>query len=198
MMQVSVIILAAGNASRMGKAKQLLPYKGTTLLGHAIEIAEASLANSTHCVVGAHSEAILKETTHPEVIFIANSNWASGLSTSIVAAVRHIVSAKDGTQALLITLADQPKISSTYLNTMIQLHEKHPETIIASDYAESLGVPALFPKNYWNALLQLKGDKDAKEFLNAHKAQAIAMNAVEFLFDIDTPEDYQQLIHPEL
>ena len=198
MSKVSIAILAAGKASRMGKPKQLLPYKKTTLLGHTIQIANASAANDSFCVIGAHANLLLKSFEKAPARLIINPNWALGLSSSIAAAVAHVDTTDPETEAILIILADQPRVLSSYLDHMIAQHKSHPNHVIASAYSDSLGVPALFPKEYWQDLLQLEGDKGAKMYLNARKEHVIALDAAALLSDIDTPEDYQQLIRSEI
>ncbi len=197
MSNVSIVILAAGSASRMGKPKQLLRYKNTTLLGHVIEVAKATSASKLYCTLGAYAEQILKQLEGGKTRFIMNTDWRPGLSSSIIAAVKHIQSEETQPNALLFILGDQPKVSSGYLNQMIHLHHEQPNTIIASNYGEAIGVPSLFPKNKWRGLLQLEGDKGARNYLRSHKDKLISLDARPFLMDIDTPEDYLQLIQPE-
>src|SRR5680860_1232621 len=80
---IAIVILAAGASSRMGQAKQLLPWEDTTLLGNAIRKAKASDANSVIVVLGANAESIRMEISESQIIIIENPIWASGLGTSI-------------------------------------------------------------------------------------------------------------------
>ena len=91
-------------------------------------------------------------------------------------------------------LADQPHVTSEYLNSLIEVSKNNPSNIIASSYQGSVGVPTIFPKNYFNDLLDLKGDKGAKNFLLQQNNNVIKVNSTQNLLDIDTPEDYQHLL----
>jgi molybdenum cofactor cytidylyltransferase len=192
MQKTAILILAAGSASRMGKIKQLLPYKNTTLLEWAIEQALKSTVKDVFCVFGANKDEIEKQLTTKTIEVIYNPNYKDGLSTSIVEGINLLQ--KHCFDNTLIMLADQPHVTSEYLNSIIETSKNNPSNIIASSYQGSVGVPALFPKKYFNDLLNLKGDKGAKNFLLQHNNNVIKVNSSQNLLDIDTPEDYQHLL----
>lgn len=192
MQKTAILILAAGNSSRMGKTKQLLPYKNATLLEWAIEQAQKSVVKNVFCVLGANKEVIEKQLTSNIVEIIYNPNYKDGLSTSIVKGIEFLLNYNF--DSVLIMLADQPHVTSEYLNSLIEASKKNPSNIIASNYQGSVGVPAIFPKNYFNDLLDLKGDKGAKNFLLQQNNNVIKVNSTKNLLDIDTLEDYQHLL----
>ncbi|MDO6675313.1 nucleotidyltransferase family protein [Tenacibaculum sp. 1B UA] len=192
MQKTAILILAAGNASRMGKIKQLLSYKNTTLLEWTIEQAQKSVIKNVFCVLGANKETIEKELTTNAIEIIYNPNYKNGLSTSIVIGIDFLQ--KHNFDSALIMLADQPHITSEYLNSLIEVSKNNPSKIITSSYQGSLGVPTVFPKGYFSDLLNLKGDKGAKNFLLENNNNIIKINSSQNLLDIDTPEDYQYLL----
>ena len=192
MQKIAILILAAGSSSRMGTAKQLLPYKKTTLLGWTIEQVKTSKANAIYCVLGANAAIIKQQINQYKIETIFNADFKNGLSTSILVGVNHIIA--KNFDSVLITLADQPNINPKYLDELIITSEENPKKIIASNYETKIGVPAIFPKNYFNQLLNLKGDKGASLFLNNHVSETIKMPLFN-LIDIDTKEDYQKLIN---
>ena len=191
MQKTAILILAAGNASRMGKIKQLLSYKNTTLLEWTIEQAQKSVVKKVFCVLGANNETIEKQLTTNAVETIYNSNYQSGLSTSIVKGIEFLQ--EHNFDNALIMLAAQPHVTYKYLNSLIDTSKNNPSKIIASSYLGSVGVPAIFPKEYFNNLLNLKGDKGAKNFLLQQNDNILKVNSSQNLLDIDTPEDYQRL-----
>lgn len=192
---IAVLILAAGSASRMGKVKQLLPFDNSTFLEHAISQAIASKGNDVFCVLGANSNEIKAHIGTERVVFIDNLNWNEGLSASIVAGITHISSLNTSCEALLIMLADQPFVDFNYLDALIETYQKNKECIVASNYGTKKGVPAIFPKNSFEFLSKLKGDKGAKVLLNSDvfKVASITPNDRNTLRDIDTPSDYNGL-----
>ena len=189
--KVAVLILAAGSSSRMGAIKQLLPVGKSTLLGVVSENALQSKADKVFCVLGANATEIRVSLGGYDVETIENSKHKKGLSSSIVAGINHI---KDKNfDAVLIILGDQPLIDSIYLDELLSSFEAHSGRIIASNYNNGLGVPVIIPKTYYSELLQLKGDKGAKEFLTSQSKNVISLKTGA-LFDVDSQEDYNELI----
>ncbi|REH56743.1 molybdenum cofactor cytidylyltransferase [Tenacibaculum gallaicum] len=192
MQKTAILILAAGNASRMEKIKQLLSYKNTTLLEWTIEQAQKSVVKNVFCVLGANKETIEKELTTNAIETVYNPKYQDGLSSSIVKGIEFLQ--EHNFDSTLIMLADQPHVTSEYLNSLIEVSKNNPSKIITSSYQGSVGVPAVFPKEYFNNLLSLKGDKGAKNFLLQHNDNILKVNSSQNLLDIDTPEDYQRLL----
>ena len=192
--KVAILILAAGAASRMGKPKQLLPYRGTHLLGHAIQTAIEAKFGRVYCILGAHQEEISAAITDTGIKIIVNTNWQTGLSSSIIAGLDTVRQEDPQTTAVLIMLADQPKVKTDYLRTLASIHFEEPQKILATDYGKRNGVPALFPSKYFKDLLVLKGDAGARELLNANPGIVRSVKPDFSLIDIDTQGDYEKLI----
>ncbi len=189
MSKIGVLILAAGSSSRMGKIKQLLPYKHTTLLGWTIEQAQASVADEVLCVLGANATEIRVSIKNYKVKTSFNPNYKDGLSSSIVSGIK----ALENLDAVLILLADQPFVTSAYLNRLLSEYQADEQRIIASNYERSLGVPAVFPKKYFDELKKLSGDKGAKGLLEKYRSELVKVDS-ENLIDIDTLDDYLKII----
>ncbi|MDC1162010.1 nucleotidyltransferase family protein [Tenacibaculum sp.] len=191
-MKTAILILAAGTSSRMKTNKQLLPYKNTSLLGWAIKNAQKSEANDVFCVLGNNAAVISKKISAHQVKTIYNPNYKTGLSSSIVSGINFLKNKEF--DHLLIMLADQPLIDTEHLDEILRLSQKNPLKIIASKYQKNIGTPALFPKFYFNELLKLQGDKGAKLVLQNHISKIVYHNNYKNLIDIDTPNEYQNLI----
>ncbi len=189
--KVGIVILAAGKATRMGSPKQLLKFGNTTLLGTIIEHAQKSNAQSIVCILGAKAELIKTSINRYQVATITNTEYNTGLSSSIVCGVKYMVD-RD-MKAVILLLADQPFVTTEYINKLIEQHLTTPEYSIASNYGKKKGVPAIFPHMHFDALLQLKGDIGAKEILNSKENKVKIVPMQPNLLDIDTPETYQLL-----
>ncbi|WP_299835626.1 nucleotidyltransferase family protein [uncultured Tenacibaculum sp.] len=192
-MKIAMLVLAAGKASRMGSVKQLLPYKNSSILGTVLE-SSIKVFNSEdiYVVLGANAQKIKENLQNYTVNCIINEDFASGLSSSIYSGVTKL----SNYDAILIALGDQPKIDVTYINEMVTLYQKNKEFIVASRYDGFNGVPAIFPKTFYPKLLNLTGDKGAKQLLNSELNFIKTVASSGKLLDIDTPEDYQKLINP--
>ncbi|PHQ28895.1 nucleotidyltransferase family protein [Leeuwenhoekiella nanhaiensis] len=189
--KIAILILAAGSASRMGKVKQLLSYKHTTLLGYAIEQALKTPADAIYCVLGAGAEDIKNEIRQP-VKTIYNPNWEQGMGSSIAVGIQEIE--KAGFDYALIMLADQPRIDAVFLTQLMGMATVHKNTLIASDYGSKNGVPALFPKSFFDQLKTLDGDQGARQLLNSGNPKPLTLIAEDRVQDIDTPDDYSRLL----
>jgi len=193
-MDTTIIILAAGNSSRMGTPKQLLDYKGKTLLQTVID--EALTANNTPLtvVLGANAEEILAKHQNNQVNFVINKDWESGMASGIVAGLSSVIEKNDKTQSIIIAVADQVFIKMSTFNNLIEKHHKTGKNMIASGYAGTIGTPVLFGKVYFDALLSLKGTEGAKKLLKQYPQDVETVVFEGGETDIDTETDYNNLI----
>ena len=189
--KTAIIILAAGASSRMGKIKQLLPWKHTTLLGSAIEQALASKAEDVFVVLGANEQVISKEIEKEDITIIYNKNWSFGMGTSIACAVDFIDKKTNKYSTVLVMLADQPLIDVNYINNLC--NNDLQSNIIASKYKNRVGVPAIFSSRYFNELKELKGDIGARELIRNHIDDVKTIDAFDKFYDIDSMESYEKL-----
>ncbi|WP_053976404.1 nucleotidyltransferase family protein [Mangrovimonas xylaniphaga] len=190
----AIIVLAAGEGSRMQQIKQLLPYKSTTLLEHALTTALSTQTNHTLCVLGAHSPEILEHGLPNNVIPIENIHWKEGMGSSIAVAIQYLNEELPTVNTVLFTLADQPLVTTDYLNRMLKTSQEHPSSLIATNYGTSIGVPAQFPKRYFEILKSLLGEMGAKSILKEHQSEVIALTPNFENLDVDTPEAYQKIL----
>lgn len=190
--QIAVLILAAGASTRMGRTvKQLLPWKGTTLLGHAISTAKASKADDVVVILGAQASQLHSMFEMSSVTLLENKQWPLGMGTSIACGIAHLIDHQKKWNGALIMLCDQPMVDVDYLNTLIDTFADN--VIVATDYGERRGVPALFSKAYFHELAELKADYGAREVLQRHREDVIVLDAAGRTVDVDTPEDYKSL-----
>ncbi|HEA30888.1 MAG TPA: nucleotidyltransferase family protein [Leeuwenhoekiella sp.] len=191
---LKILLLAAGQSSRMGKPKQLLPVAGITLIERTLKTAIEAIGEGVYCVLGANAKLIRPIIEDYPVQIVENKNWKDGLGESIATGTAAILKKAPETKGILILLADQPWVDGNYLEKIISHFEDHPDAIIASDYGDFYGVPALFAKANFEQLKKLEGDSGAKEFLNDEAVPVIGVKAPEKLEDIDTPADYQRFL----
>jgi molybdenum cofactor cytidylyltransferase len=192
--KIGLIILAAGSATRMGRPKQLLSYQGRSLILHAVEVALASLCQPIIVVLGAYVEQIKPELMLKAVQVVENSQWQEGMSSSIRAGISMLLKTNSKLDAVIISLADQPLVSPQIFNQLIKSYQETQKVIIASKYNETTGVPALFSNALFPELMQLEGDKGAKALIQKYIDTGLILLIPEAAIDIDTPDDYKQLL----
>ena len=129
-----------------------------------------------------------------------NLDWATGLASSIRAGVATIASQRPTSDALVVLLADQPHITTQHIDALIDAYEHAPDHLVASRYEGVEGVPALFPRRCFEALMQLEGDSGARSLLATERRPSVLTSgrlvAISFepaSIDVDTPEDYALL-----
>jgi len=193
-MSVAAIILAGGASRRLGQPKQLLQYRGETLLERAIHLANAAGAAPVLVVLGAHFEVISAALPFKEALPIHNDKWKQGLATSIHAGLRALdVCAPHALGALLMN-CDQPRLTSEHLRALIEAFTAQAAAgIVASAYAGVRGVPAVFPRSVFPQLNALRGDKGARSLLAQPPCPLIALPFEGGEVDIDLPADLEQL-----
>jgi molybdenum cofactor cytidylyltransferase len=140
-MPAAAVILAAGAATRMGQLKQLLPYRGKTLVEHAVEQALAAGFDPVVVVVGAEADLVRVAVSERPVTVVENSFWHLGMGSSIAAGVGVLAEA----QSLAIMLADQPLVEARHMREMQALLDRSTAPAVAAQYNGTLGVPALCP-----------------------------------------------------
>lgn len=194
MNNTAIIILAAGSSSRFGSTKQLLHFNNKTLLQHVIDEAIDSDAEPTIVVTGAHSDEVEKEIRQTKVQVIHNENWEEGMASSIVAGVKKAITLNNNIEKIIITVSDQPFISSALFKQLYQTQEDSVQHIVACSYADTIGTPALFTQKYFDALMNLEGEEGAKKILTANKEDVAMIDFPQGAIDIDTQKDYDDLL----
>jgi molybdenum cofactor cytidylyltransferase len=185
---VAVVVLAAGASRRLGQPKQLLVWEGQTLVRRAAEAALAVPGASVAVVLGAQAERIEPELAGLSLTILPNPDWAEGLAASVRAGVRFAESV--GAGAALFLLVDQPFVTGTLLNQLVDAYRTTGQPLVASAYGGALGVPLLVERQFFPELLQLTGDRGAKLLLPRYPDRVAAVPFPEGHHDLDTPADW--------
>lgn len=191
--RIGIVVLAAGNASRFGAPKQQVPVEGVPLVRRAAEAAVNAGANVV-VVTGAYRQPVEKLLSGLPVSLAFNPDWQLGMGGSIACGVRHLQKGADAVDAIIISLADQPMITTTELTQLIGAHRQTPGRIVAAKYDGVLGPPCLFPQAYFKDLADLHGARGARVVLERYADEVDALSIPMAAIDIDTPEDYVRLI----
>lgn len=199
MLIIGIIILAAGNSSRLGRPKQLVEYNGALLLERAISVA-TSVGVHVSVVTGAYEEQIVQtlmgthivQQSKPSINFVRNANWQGGMGSSIAAGVTSLPSSVN---ASFILSCDQPHVDQALLYQMIARMDHKKCDIVACRYDGTFGIPALFRRSLFEELCQLDPAKGAKGLISAHLYSTELVDFENAAIDIDTIDDLNNLIN---
>jgi len=190
---VAALVLAAGSSSRLGQPKQLLRLAGESLVHRAARLALAAGCDPVLVVIGARGAAVAQALAGLGVACVPNPEWREGMAASIRSGVARLRHCDPPPSGLLILLSDQPAVDADCLRSLLDAHHEHPERRVACSYAETPGVPALFPPADWDALLALRGDRGAQALLSADPASLLQVPLPGGERDVDRPEDARAL-----
>ncbi|MFU8773984.1 MAG: selenium cofactor biosynthesis protein YqeC, partial [Anaerolineales bacterium] len=152
---VAGIILAAGGSQRMGKPKQLLNWRGQSLIRHVVTNALQANFSPLIVILGAYLEQIKNEIEDLPVRVVNNENWQQGQSTSLHVGIDALP--KRVGSAVFI-LADQPMIAPSLLRSLVDMHAKTLAPFVAPIFFEKRGNPVLFDRDAFSDLKKIHGD----------------------------------------
>ena len=196
MRRVAAVILAAGGSTRFGQPKQLLSFRGETLVRRAVRAATEAGCVPVVVIVGESGPAIRPELRGSGALILENLEWQRGLGTSIQRGTEFMLQSVPDIDALVLLVCDQPLVESSTIAALVAEHERSGKPIVASSYSDTLGVPALFDRSCFAALLALPDDSGAKALIEARTDHVASVVFKGGAIDIDTPADYDALAPP--
>ena len=186
------LVLAAGSSKRLGQPKQLLPYRGTTLLGWTIAQAEASPElDEVLVIVGHASETILASVALRRARPVLNTEFSEGCAASYRTG---IAAANSRAEGVVILLSDQPGVDAEAIGRVADAWRAEGGRIVTASYQGVPGHPLLFDRQLFPDLAALHGDKAAWKLVDHHPDWVRTVEIGRPLpKDVDTWADYSAL-----
>ncbi|MEA3351240.1 MAG: nucleotidyltransferase family protein [Chloroflexota bacterium] len=188
---VAGIVLAAGGASRFGEPKQLLLWHGRALVWHVADKAVEAGLSPVIVVGGDYMESLRSSLAGLAVSLIHNPHWKQGQSTSVRAGVGAVPASGMGAMLLL---ADQPQIPVTLIRKLMQIHASDGAPIVAPRVQNQRANPVLFDRVVFDDLMKLSGDIGGRKLFSKYKPEWVTWHDTSILLDVDTREDYRELL----
>jgi len=192
---LSAVILAAGGSTRMGgeTPKQLLKFRGSSLVRRAIETARAVPAEQVIVVLGHAADRLMPELADTGATVVLNDQWSEGVSTSLrggLAAVSH------DARGVFIYPADMPLITPEALRELFKRQQSSGRPAAMTEAGGVRGVPVFVTRSLFPALMIQEGDIGGAQYLRAHPdvVEAVHFDDPDLLRDVDRPEDYKRLL----
>jgi molybdenum cofactor cytidylyltransferase len=183
-------VLAAGGSSRLGRPKQLLPYRDGTLLGHVLGVARASPFDQLVVAIGGHADEVRGAVDLRGADVVVNRDYGEGCSSSIAAALG-AVDPRAG--VLVLLLGDQPGVTPATVEALLRGRGDAP--LAACRYDDGRGHPLAFGRSALGDLAALHGDKGVWKLLDRRAKEVAEVRvAGRIPRDVDTDDDYAALL----
>ncbi len=190
---IAGIILAAGSSSRMGRLKQLLPYRGRPVLEIVVQTALDAGLEPAIVVLGYQAPAIRQTIQFKRAKVIVNPDYKRGQSSSLQAGLSAVPS---HCAAVMFLLGDQPLVALPVVTQIVEAYRHQPAPIVIPTYLGKRGNPVIVDRALFGRLNDLTGDTGARALFEAYADQIyeVAVDSPGIHFDLDTSQDYDRLI----
>lgn len=189
-----IVILAAGQSSRLGRPKQLVEINGKTNIRRIIEEAKSLVPENVFVVLGSRYEEIYDHIKDENANVIYNKEWNMGISSSIKTAIREIIKNRVEVYKIIIAVCDQPFTNREVFKKLIDENNKTKKPIVACEYRKVMGTPALFDKCMFDELMTLEGDIGAGKIIKKNSHLTAIVDFPKGMFDIDVEEDIENIL----
>ena len=195
----AALLLAAGESTRMGELKALLPWHAKPLLVHQVDSLLSAGVSRVIVVLGHQPEKMEPLiAAHPGVESVRNPDYLQGKTTSLKAGLRALVRCRADAaprleDAVLILNVDQPRSSETVRCVL----NHHRDLITVPTYRGKGGHPVLVSTSLMPELLEIsEEDMGLKAVIRRHedRVQRVEIDSPEILLDLNTPEDYRDAL----
>ncbi|MBI3405753.1 MAG: nucleotidyltransferase family protein [Acidobacteria bacterium] len=193
-MPLARIILAAGESTRMGSPKALLPYRGATFLEHLLQVTKHPKISHTRIVLGAHAEQIRAQISLPTDSIVINENWKQGQLSSIHAALRSLESTP--TDGILLCPVDTPLFSESLVSELIEKFYESGKLIVLPTYQRKRGHPVIFSSLLYSELLAAPIETGARSVVWAHSSDVLEIPTTEegVMLNLNDPKTFRRTI----
>jgi molybdenum cofactor cytidylyltransferase len=190
---IVAVILAAGESSRMGRPKALLPIDGETFVERIVGVLRKTKIGRVFVILGHNAAELSRRIEHLPIEILINPNYKLGQLSSLQVAVRRIEQDAD-CDGMLVHLVDHPYIDARLVDTMIDRFYESNKFIVVPRHGSKRGHPVIFSRRLYGELLKAPLDQGAKVVVNAHQADTLEIDTedIGITIDIDTPELYRQ------
>ena len=184
------LVLAAGGSSRLGRPKQLLPYRGGTLLGHAVGTARACGLDQIVVALGRAADEVLGSVDLGGTDVVVNERYGGGCSSSIAAALGAV---DERCEALVLLLGDQPGVTPATVCRLLDARGDADYAVCA--YEDGRGHPFAFGRAAFAELAAMHGDKAVWRLLEQNPGRVAEVPVPGPVpLDVDTWEDYRAVL----
>ena len=186
------ILLAAGESSRMGQLKALLPWRGQTLLEHQVSALREGGADRVVVVLGHRADELRPLLQGKDgVSWTLNPDYLQGKTTSIKAGLSALDSSS--VNDVLLLNVDQPR-SAEDIGRILNQHRVHDYAVTVPEYRGKGGHPIVLSARLLPELSEIDEESQGIKAVVRRRPESvnrIPLDNPEILLDLNTPEDYR-------
>ena len=192
---IAVLILAAGESSRMKKLKPLLPMEGQTVIERVIDLFRMIGIADILVVLGYAADQLIPVLNKQGVSYVINEDYRRGMFSSVRTGAEHL---GDGCGAFFVLPADMPFVRAETLQKLVCAFRETGKAVYRPQYQGRRGHPPLISAALIPAILAFKDPGGLRGLLAAYEERCVDVDCDDpgILIDLDTPEDYQQYRFP--
>ena len=187
-MGVRGLLLAAGAGRRMGGPKALLRDEtGTAYVVRAVQVLREGRCDGITVVLGASADEVRPLLEGLEVAACVAGDWAEGMGASLRAGLADPSLA--GAEAVLVGLVDLPDVGPEVVRRLLETVPSGPDALARATYDGHPGHPVLLGRDHWAGVVATaKGDRGARDYLQAHPPVLVECGDLASGQDVDTPD----------
>ena len=193
---IVAVVLSAGESSRMGRPKALLPIDGVRFIEKIVTALKATRVEEIIAVLGHNAEEMRQKISDLPVKIVINPQYKQGQLSSLIAAIRAIEAGEkaQSVDGILVHLVDHPYLNPELVNLMIDRFYETKKLIVVPRYQSRRGHPVIFSRQLFAELLAAPVDQGAKPVVRAHREETLEIDTDDagVTVDIDTPEEYRK------
>jgi len=187
---VTGLVLGAGGSRRLGRPKQLLPYRHGTLLGHVVAVARACPFDQIVVAIGGAADEVRATVDLAGADVVVNDAYGAGCSSSIAAAIEALHPRCD---VMVLMLGDQPGVTPATVQALLAGRRDAPLALCR--YDDGPGHPIAFARGTFDELAGLHGDRGVWRLLDRRPGDVVQVPvAGPIPLDVDTREDYEAVL----
>lgn len=185
---VTGVVLAAGASRRLGRPKQVLPYRDTTVLGATLDVARAAGLDQLIVTLGGAAQLVRDQVSLDGIDVVTVADFGTGCSASLRVALDAVDSRSRG---VVLMLGDQPGIDPADVRRI----SAGDADITVCHYTDGVGHPFWFSRNMFGEISRLHGDKGVWKLIESGRYEVGELRIDGPVpLDVDTWEDYQRLL----
>lgn len=190
---IAAIVLASGLSERFGQNKLLMPLGDQSIVEHVIDKVKDSNIKDSYLVYGNNEIYFTKISKSKNIKLIHNENFYLGQSASVKEGIKFI---GDNYSGAMFLLGDQPFITTSTINSLMENFNNNPDKIIVPTYKGVRGNPVIFSREFFTEIKNIEGDRGARDIIKANNEKVMKVPIKDELenFDIDTKDDYKKAL----